>query len=139
MNKVLIKALLCLPLPILTLVLEFLPSGAICNVAEEPGEVLLETFSYFDTTYFGMTNFAPLFTAIATCVALVFLGVYCGTRWYWFANAAKHFVFGGIVFAVMPLLFAVHTFPTVGAWIAVSLIAELAVIHFLVGEPKKKQ
>lgn len=138
MNQVLLKALLCLPLPIVTLILEFLPNGAVYNVAEEPGEVLLETFSYFDTTHFGLTNFAPLFTAIATCVALLMLGVYCGTRWHWFANAAKHFVFGGVAFSVIPLLFAVHAFPAVGAWISATLIAELALIHFLVGEPKTK-
>ena len=76
MTKAMYKSLFCLPLAIFALILEFLSNGVIYNVAVEPGEVQLETFSYFDTTYFGYTNFAPLFTAIATGVALLFLAVY---------------------------------------------------------------
>ena len=138
MDKSMYKRLSCLPLLIAALILTFLPSGVVCNLAEEPGQVRLETFSYFDTAHFGYTNFAPLFAAIAVCVALLLLGVHCFTQWYWFAKAAKHFVFGGIVFSFFPLLLGVHGFSTVSVLLTGFLIVELALIHFLVGEPTSK-
>ena len=61
------KRFLYLILPIITLILEALPYGAVCIFASSPTEKHRETFSYFDLTPFGYANFAPLFTAIITC------------------------------------------------------------------------
>ena len=47
-------------LPVITIVLEILPYGAVCNFANPEGEVLRETFSNFDLTPFGYANL-PLF------------------------------------------------------------------------------
>ena len=132
------KRFFCLPLSIFIFVLTLLPGGAACNVTVGPEEVRQEVFSYFDTTYFGYTNFAPFFAAVAACIALVFLIVYCCTQWYWFGNAAKHFLFGGIVFAVMPLLFGVTFVSTIGILIAAAMIVQLALLHFLIKECKSE-
>ena len=135
MNKAMYKSLFCLPLLIVAFILVLLPDSASCTVAVDADQVMQVTFAYFDSTYFGYTNFAPLFTAVAATTALVLLAVYCFTRWYWFANAARHILFGGIVFSFMPLLFSYRHLTTVGVLITVTMVAELALIHFLIKEP----
>ena len=60
-------------LPIITLILEILPYGAVCNFAPSPTERIRKTFSYFDLIPFGYANFAPFLTAIITCAILAFL------------------------------------------------------------------
>lgn len=57
------------------LVLEILPFGAVCNFATAPGETMRETFSYFSLVPFGYANFAPLMTAILTCILLILAGI----------------------------------------------------------------
>ena len=71
------KRFLYLILPIITLILEALPYGAVCVFASSPTERLRETFSYFDLTPFGYANFAPLFTAIITSLIFILLVIYC--------------------------------------------------------------
>ena len=56
---------------IVILVLELLPYGAVLHFGNPEGEPLRETFSYFDMTPYGYTNFGPFITAILTCVLLV--------------------------------------------------------------------
>ena len=67
------KRLMYLALPALTLILEILPYGAVCNFANPEGEAWRRTYSYFDLTPFGYANFAPLLTAFLTCLFFVFL------------------------------------------------------------------
>ena len=67
------KRFLYLVLPIITLILEVLPYGAVCIFASSPTDRIRETFSYFDLTPFGYANFAPLFTAIITCLVFILL------------------------------------------------------------------
>ena len=47
------KRFLYLVLPIITLILEALPYGAVCIFATSPTDRIRETFSYFDLTPFG--------------------------------------------------------------------------------------
>ena len=51
------KRLLYVLLPIVTLILEILPYGAVCNFANPEGEPFRKTFSYFDLIIF----FTPAF------------------------------------------------------------------------------
>ena len=71
------KRALYLILPIVTLVLECLPFGAVCNFALDQGETVRKTFSYFDPVPFGYANFAPLLTA-AHLGAFGDLGIFRG-------------------------------------------------------------
>ena len=64
------KRLLYLFLPIVTLILEILPYGAVCNFANPEGKPWRMTFSYFDLTPFGYANFAPFLTAITEAPVL---------------------------------------------------------------------
>ena len=50
---------------IVSIVLEALPYGAVCNFAT-PEKTIRQTFSYFSLTPFGYANFGPFITACLT-------------------------------------------------------------------------
>ena len=65
------KRIRLLIMPIIAIVLEILPYGAVLVFAPSPTESVRETFSYFSLTPFGYANFGPFLTALLTCVVLV--------------------------------------------------------------------
>ena len=124
------KRLLYLILPIITLILEILPYGAVCIFATSPTETIRETFSYFDLVPFGYANFAPLITAIITCIVLLLIVVYCLTGNQKWAIKAKNILYVCAAFSLGPLVFGISFFSFVGALITISLIAELLLLQF---------
>ena len=124
------KRFLYLILPIITLSLEALPYGAVCIFASSPTERLRETFSYFDLTPFGYAKFAPLFTAIITCLLFILLMVYCVKGNAGIATKAKNLLFVAGVMSLGPLVFDIHYFFLVGGLITISLVIELLLLHF---------
>lgn len=125
------KRWLYLILPLITLLLELLPYGAVCNFANPEGDPWRRTFSYFDPTPFGYANFAPLLTAVTTCVILVLLSVYLfavdGKKKL--LTAIKWLLCIGIVLSLCPLLFGYRFFSIVGMLITISLVGELVLLH----------
>lgn len=117
-------------LPIVTLVLEILPYGAVCNFANPEGAPWRRTFSYFDLTPFGYANFAPLLTAITTCVILALLLIYLFTGKNRIVAIIKVMLCAGTVLSLCPLLFGVRFFSVVGALITVSFVAEFILLYF---------
>ena len=124
------KRLLYVLLPIVTLILEILPYGAVCNFANPEGEPFRKTFSYFDLTPFGYANFAPLITAVITCIVFLLIVIFCITGNPKWACKARNILYVGAAFSLGPLVLGVRFFSIVGALITASLIAELLVIQF---------
>ena len=124
------KRLLYVLLPIVTLILEILPYGAVCNFANPEGAPFRETFSYFDLTPFGYANFAPLITAVITSIVFLLIVIFCITGNPMWAHKARNILCVGAVFSLGPLVLGVRFFSIVGALITVSLVAELLVIQF---------
>ena len=126
------KRLLYLILPIITLILEILPYGAVCNFKRPATDGAIghfrELYSYFDLTPFGYANFAPLITAIITCVILALLLVYLFTGKPRTITVTKGLLYVGVVLSLCPLLYGINFFSAVGALITVSLIAELVLL-----------
>ena len=131
------KRLLYLILPIITLILEILPYGAVCNFANPEGETWRRTFSYFDLTPFGYANITPLLTAIITCVTLVLLLIYLFTGITKTSTAAKVFLCIGVALSLCPLLFGIRYFSVVGALITVSIISEIVLLFITVTTQRK--
>ena len=71
-----IKKSLFVILPLVALILELLPYGAVLNFANPDGEPWRNTYSYFSMMPFGYANFGPLITAILTCVMLILVIFY---------------------------------------------------------------
>lgn len=118
------KRLPLLLLPALTLVLEALPYGAVLQFGRPAAAPLRELYSYFDLTPFGYANFAPLFTALGTCVLLVLLALYAATGKRGLAAAAQ--IAAGVCALVSlgPLLLGIRNYSVTGALITASLLAE---------------
>ena len=131
------KRLLYLILPIVTLILEILPFGAVCNFANPEGEPWRKTFSYFDLIPFGYANFAPLLTAITTCAILGLLLIYLFTDKHRMIKVTRVLLCIGTVLSLCPLLYGVSFFSVVGALISISLIAELVFLFVAVKMPNK--
>ena len=126
------KRFLYLVLPIITLILEVLPYGAVCIFASSPTDRIRETFSYFDLTPFGYANFAPFFTAIITSLVFILLLVYCVKGNVRFAIKAKNILCVALVMSLGPLVFGIAYFSVVGGFITASLLAELLFLQFTI-------
>ena len=124
------KRFLNLILPIITLVLEALPYGAVCVFSSSPTERIRKTFSYFDLTLFGYANFSPFLTAIITCIVFILLFLYFLKGNTVFAMKAKNILYVAAVMSLGPLVFGLAYFSVVGGFITVSLVAELLLLHF---------
>lgn len=137
------KRLLYLILPIITLILEILPYGAVCNFAHpatDDGTIerVRELYSYFDLLPFGYANFAPLLTAIVTCFVFLFLVIYCFTGKYSVVKITKGVLSAAVVLSLCPLLYGLDYFSVVGALITISLIAELLLLFFTIRKTEVK-
>ena len=129
------KRFLYLLLPIITLILEILPYGAVCVFAPSPTERVKETFSYFDLTPFGYANFTPLLTAIITCLIFVLLVIYYIKGNVRTAIRAKNILCVAVVMSLGPLVFGITYFSLVAGLITLSLIAELLLLQFSIKKP----
>ena len=118
------KRLQYLILPVITLILEILPYGAVCNFANPEGEAWRKTFSYFDLTPFGYANFAPFLTAIITCLIFAMLLAFVVKGNVRTANRATALLCVAVVVSLGPLVFGVAYFSLVAALITLSLIGE---------------
>ena len=125
--------LLYLILPVITLLLELLPYGAVLNFGyqKEDGTIgtLRKTCSYFSLTPFGYANFAPLITAIITCIILAVLLLFCITGREKLAVTARNLLCVGVVLSLGPLVFGLRFYSVVGALISLTMAAELLLLY----------
>ena len=128
------KRVLYLVLPIITLILEVLPYGAVCIFASSPTDRIRETFSYFDLTPFGYANFAPFLTALITCLIFILLLIYWLKGNVVFAIKAKNILYVATVMSLGPLVFGLSYFSVVGALITTCLIAELLLLQLRISK-----
>lgn len=124
---------ICLLLPILTIVLELLPYGAVCNFGSPNGAVTRETYSYFSLVPFGYANVGPMITAVLSCIVLVIGVAYCASG----KRALLISLLGATLFAFilsgLPLLHGVSYYSLVSGMISLSLMLEMIVeVVFLI-------
>ncbi len=110
---------------LVTLVFEILPYGAVCIFAT-PEESIRRYYSYFSMIPYGYANFAPLITAILSCIllVLVLVSLFCERE-----GLEKSIFLGSLSAAVIslaPLLLGVRFFSIVGAVISLLLFATFA-------------
>lgn len=61
----------------LVIVLEIIPIGVVCLFSDDNGVTIRKTFSYFNLTPYAYGDFAPLITALLSCLTLIICIVYC--------------------------------------------------------------
>ena len=126
------KRLLYLIFPMIALLLEILPYGAVCNFANPEGEPWRHTYSYFDLTPFGYANFAPLLTAAATCVLLLILVIHVMSGKGSLLPGLRIGFFVCAVLSLGPLAFGIQFFSVTGGLITISLLVEAILLHFAI-------
>jgi len=123
------KRLLYLVLPVITLILEIIPYGAVCNFAHPATDGSIghfrELYSYFDLIPFGYANFAPLITGILTCFIFLLVLIYCVFGKKRVLSLAKWILLICAITSLCPLILGIRFFSLVGALITVSIIGEL--------------
>ena len=129
------KRMLFLIIPVITLILEILPYGAVLNFGRPASdgsiEYIRESYSYFDLMPFGYANFSPFVTAVLTCLILVLLLIYCITGNIKLAVKIRNIICICAVFSLCPLLLGVKFYSAVGMMITISLIMEMIFLHLL--------
>lgn len=122
------KRLLYVILPILVIVLEILPYGAVLNfgIPATDGSVgfFRETFSYFDLTPFGYGHFGCLITAVLTCVLLLLGLVYFINGRKGMKKAISVLSLAASIISLSPFLLGIKFVSVVGVLISMLLIAE---------------
>lgn len=131
------KRWIYLILPVITIILEILPYGAVCNFANPEGEPWHRTFSYFDLLPFGYANFAPFITALLTCLVVFLLLIYFFTGKKALALFTKYILCFCAPISLGPLIFGINFFSVTGLLITVTLIAQILLLHFMVKKDKK--
>lgn len=124
MKKTRFLSLIC---PIIALVCEILPCGVVLNFWNPEGEPFRETFSYFDLTPFGYANFAPLITAVLTCVILAVTVFFVIKPKRTAAKILAVLSLIASVISLMPLLYGLSFFSPVGAVISAALLINGAI------------
>ena len=129
------KRIMYLILPIVALILEIIPFGAVLNfmlpsmTEGVPAGRFRELYSYFDLTPFGYGNFAPLITAIITCIVILILVVFCFTGKELSVRIAKNIVFACAVISFGPFVLGPHFLSVTGVIISLSLISEYLLLR----------
>ena len=97
-------------LALAALLLELLPWGVQMRFMAPPGEEPFFTqTSYFDLTPFGYGNFAPLLTALLTCVLAAATLLYAVTARPGWGSTAKYAAAAAAIASVCPVLFGAYT------------------------------
>ncbi len=122
------KKAFLLILPVVTVILEALPCGAVLNFANPDGEPLRKNFSL---TPFGYANFAPFITAVITCVAFVVLLFFCVAEKQFALKLANDLLVVGVVLSLRPLGFGFSSFSAVAGLISISLLAEFVLVRII--------
>ena len=127
------KKITILCLLLCTLVLEILPYGAVCNFANPEGEPFRKTYSYFSLTPYGYANFAPLITAVLTCILLLVVLIAIVFKK---GLGKRTSIFAGItsLISLCPMLYGLKNFSVAGAMISVCLIAVTVAVALCANE-----
>lgn len=114
-------------LPIIIIILELLPYGAVCKFAKqlEDGSITTfkESFSYFSIIPYGYGNFTPFITAILSCVLFLLVVTYILTNRFARVMMVVSFI-AFIVSFVSPLIFGISYFSVLGVVISFLLAIE---------------
>lgn len=128
MKKSRFLSLIC---PLIALVCEILPYGAVLNFWNPEGEPFRETFSYFDLTPFGYANFAPFITAILTCIIMIITIIFIIKPKRTASKILAILSLIAAVISLMPLLYGLSFFSPVSAVISASLAANTVLMFYI--------
>ncbi len=125
MKKLRFLSLIC---PIIALIAEITPYGAVLNFWNPEGEPFRQTCSYFDLTPFGYANFSPLITAVLTCIILLMTIIFVAKPKKTAAKGIAVLSLIAFVISLAPLLFGISFFSAVGTMISAALLTNSVIM-----------
>lgn len=128
------KKIRLLILPIITIILQILPCGAVLVFAPSPTERVRETFSYFNLTPFGYANFAPFITALLTCIILLLALI--SIKLEKMRKAVFWLSLATAIISLLPLVFGIDYYSVVGGIITITLAIESVLAKY---QPNKEK
>lgn len=108
-------------LPIITIVLEALPLGAVLIFAS-PADTVRVTYSYFSLIPFGYANFAPFITALLTC--FIVLSAMISIKRSSFIKAVFIVSLAATIVSLLPLVYGLAHYSVIGGIITATLAVE---------------
>lgn len=111
-------------LPVVAIILELLPYGAVLNFAPSPTETVRQTYPYFSMLPFGYANFGPLLTAVLSCLILATAVIAVLKRSRSWGKVLSILSATAFITSLMPLLFGLDYFSLIGGGISVILAVE---------------
>ena len=115
---------------IVSIILEALPFGAVCNFAT-PEKTIRQTFSYFSLTPYGYANFGPFITACLTCILLL-LSVLLFTKFSGRISKIAAIISGiSVLSSFMPLMFGLTSYSITGGFISAMMIIQFIIITII--------
>ena len=124
------KKIRLLILPIITIILQILPCGAVLVFAPSPTESVRETFSYFNLTPFGYANFAPFITALLTCIILLLALI--SIKLEKMRKAVFLLSLATAIISLLPLAFGMDYYSVIGGMITITLAIESVLAKILI-------
>ncbi|MBE6705259.1 MAG: hypothetical protein E7583_08360 [Ruminococcaceae bacterium] len=121
-------------LPVITLVLQVLPFGAVCNFASPDGDSIRKTFSYFSPVPFGYANFSPLLTGIFTVFTFGTLLIYLFFKRRRSLIYAEFLTWISFGLSLCPLWYGIRFFSVTGFFITITLLVKAIIIHTILSK-----
>ena len=125
-------------LPLLTLILQILPYGAVLDFANPEGGSIRKTYSYFSLVPFGYANFGPLITAALTSALMVMTVILVFKYNQAVYKAAMAVAAVAFAVSLTPFFYGIRYVSVVGIIISVALGAQ-TVLTFVTKKDKKDQ
>lgn len=116
--------------PIIAIILEILPCGAVLVFAPSPTDRVRETFSYFSLTPVGYANFAPFITALLTCVILLLALV--SIKLEKMRKAVFWLSLATAIISLLPLAFGMDYYSVISGMITIALAIESVLAKILI-------
>ena len=123
------KKIFLLILPILALILEIIPCGAVCVFANPDGEVTRKLYSYFSLVPYGYANFSPLIVGVLTCIITALTVIYLIKRKRMTVVFAEFLTWICASLSLCPLIYGTEFYSVVGGLISASLFLQAIIIH----------
>ena len=115
---------------VVSIILEALPFGAVCNFAT-PEKTIRQTFSYFSLTPYGYANFGPFITACLTCILLL-LSVLLFTKFSDRIIKTATIISGiSVLASFMPIIFGINNYSILGGIISAMMIIQFIIITII--------
>ena len=122
---------LTLIFPVIAVILEILPFGAVLNFALDGGTNIRRLYSYFSLVPYGNANFAPFLCAILTCALVVLCVIYTASGRDVMLKHISILSLCTTVISLCPILYGIKYFSRLGAFISLTLALQTALCFYL--------